>query len=410
MSYMPIEVELGKDGGTKQFSSFKEVVEWAQTESDYWRWLLSPDSDVTLETRQLCNPVAEPFRRAFQQIQQHATEAIKLQDTKNAVADNALANCAAKVKETFKEYYDRKGILFSGTERAKFVTRLKEDNGFVMAAAACGYFIKIPLPHTSIWVLKGVLEASYREHGFVDQRADHATALEELRRQWSQDIESSRALTTEAETKLSGLAVQGQSQLDKQAENYKHHFEHVEGELKAKIAAVDREWDDKKKALGEDMKLRASVDYWTTKARWHFAVLLAIAGLAVGLGYYLLPKVIIELEKFLTIPSGLKDPEKWHPHYSQIAVVIALGAVGVWFARVILRLFFSNVHLHSDAMERVTMVKTYLALVSEGKAPQDDDRKLMLQSLFRPASTGLLKEDAVPWPGLDKVTKAHGRE
>ncbi len=43
------------------------------------------------------------------------------------------------------------------------------------------------------------------------------------------------------------------------------------------------------------------------------------------------------------------------------------------------------------------MVKVFLALLEEQNAVQkDEDRRLILDVLFRPAVTGLLKEEAAP--------------
>ena len=401
MSYMPIEVTLGKEGGTKTFSSFKEVLEWVQIESQNWQWLLAPP-DLTFDVRQLCNPVMAPFRNAFQQIQQEASSATQFTPRANVDADAAFASFATKIKDAFAEHYDRKGVLFSGTERAKFLTSLKDEHGYIVAAAACGFFIKILLPTTSVWVLKGLLEASYREHGFVDQRADHAKALEELRKQWSQDIDSSRAATKEAEAKLSSLATEGQALLKTQKENCAFRFDEVNAELKAMIAEAKRNFENLKNALDADMRLQAPVKYWTKKARSHFWLSWGFAAIAViaGGGFWLLLQP--HVEKLLDVSKGTGEPDRWH---WQLGIVIAGGFVAIWFVRILVRLFLSNVHLHSDAKERLTMVQTYLALLSGGNAPKDEDRKLMLQTLFRPASTGLIKDDAVPLTIVELATK-----
>jgi hypothetical protein len=59
--------------------------------------------------------------------------------------------------------------------------------------------------------------------------------------------------------------------------------------------------------------------------------------------------------------------------------------MGFWILRVVSRLFHMNVVATADAGERVTMVKTYLALFDEKKL-SEADRILVLQALFRPTS------------------------
>ena len=56
-------------------------------------------------------------------------------------------------------------------------------------------------------------------------------------------------------------------------------------------------------------------------------------------------------------------------------------------------MFLNHQHLGTDAAQRVTMVQTYLALIESDKLPKDEDRKLILQSLFRPGSDGIVKDD-----------------
>ncbi|UUF13757.1 MULTISPECIES: DUF6161 domain-containing protein [Flavobacterium] len=65
---------------------------------------------------------------------------------------------------------------------------------------------------------------------------------------------------------------------------------------------------------------------------------------------------------------------------------------------------FSSFHLARDAQEREKLTMYYLSLIKEG-AIVDDDKKLILQSLFSRADSGLLKEDSSPtMPGIiDKI-------
>lgn len=61
---------------------------------------------------------------------------------------------------------------------------------------------------------------------------------------------------------------------------------------------------------------------------------------------------------------------------------------------------FSSFHLARDAQEREKLTMYYLSLIKEG-AVGEDDKKLILQSLFSRADSGLLKEDSSPtMPGI----------
>jgi hypothetical protein len=72
------------------------------------------------------------------------------------------------------------------------------------------------------------------------------------------------------------------------------------------------------------------------------------------------------------------------------------------------RLFSENVQILREAEERVTMIKTFLAMMRDGKDGQaivnDNDRILILRSLFRPSAvTGV--DDSPPMPLYDIVNK-----
>lgn len=55
-----------------------------------------------------------------------------------------------------------------------------------------------------------------------------------------------------------------------------------------------------------------------------------------------------------------------------------------------------------DAKERRTMVMSYLALAHKGKA-DSEDRKIILEALFRPTEDGIVKDDASADPNFTGV-------
>lgn len=84
------------------------------------------------------------------------------------------------------------------------------------------------------------------------------------------------------------------------------------------------------------------------------------------------------------------------------ALVVTLMAVMI---RVALRQFNTYSHLSLEAAERVTMVKTYLALLNEGKLKSDQDRHLALEALFRTSQTGMIAETSFNSP-VDIIVKS----
>ena len=77
----------------------------------------------------------------------------------------------------------------------------------------------------------------------------------------------------------------------------------------------------------------------------------------------------------------------------KVSVMILISTIGVWLVRLSTKIFISNLHLGTDTYERVTMIKTYFALLAEDKGLRSTDRELILQTLFRPSTTGFIKDD-----------------
>ncbi len=148
------------------------------------------------------------------------------------------------------------------------------------------------------------------------------------------------------------------------------------------------------------MALRAPVSYWEKKQNHHSAESKRVGWGVVGAMWVLLALIggLVIWASEGVIPGAALPTWK--------AVILGLvGGMGFWAVRLIVRIYLSHRHLANDAAERVTMVQTYLALHEDGKVPSDDDRKLVLAALFRSASDGFVKDDAVINPLLEAFTR-----
>ena len=104
-------------------------------------------------------------------------------------------------------------------------------------------------------------------------------------------------------------------------------------------------------------------------------------------------------EIFLNVPPNEK-PQVW-----QVGVFSVAAFFGIWLERILVRLFVSNIHLATDAEERVTMLQTYLSIIREGSEFAPEDKKLILERLFHPAADGLVKDDGAPPSPLEMLSR-----
>ena len=155
-----------------------------------------------------------------------------------------------------------------------------------------------------------------------------------------------------------------------------------------------------KKAHREEINLKEPVTFWSRRQKSSLiaSVILAFAfcvGL-VGAGYVL-------MRESQTIYEGLKvgDPIE----YWRVAAMLLLGGLVFWFLRILSKIFLSQLHAWSDAQERVVMVQTYLSLLQDEKGLAVEDRRLVLEALFRPAPSGIIKDDGVPPAVFEMISK-----
>jgi hypothetical protein len=93
-------------------------------------------------------------------------------------------------------------------------------------------------------------------------------------------------------------------------------------------------------------------------------------------------------------------PDAW-----RVAMLVLIGLFAVWGVRLVVRMFLSHLHLATDAGERVVMARTYLSLLEGDRLASKEDRQLILQALFRPASDGIVKDEGIPPSALEFLTR-----
>ncbi len=409
MSTDRIQVTLGPDVGGKSFKTFKEVSEWLAKEREFWDML----REVRSNTRE-AQIVWQPFEDCFRQLgeilnqlaaqEREAVEWRKRAESENVGevqkqeflrrADLDTKPFADRIKSSFQQFYQRNGVIPSISPRAKFVATVAKNSGPGVALFATGYLMRTRLDFGGTEMLEGALAASYFETGITDREPAETESLAELRRSWQDQFQKIH----------DDIATSAQRQSELNTETGAQHLKQ-QSEFADLIAKEKADWVALHKTYDENLALAKPVEFWKKKARSHFWLswIFGIVALIAGGGvYWLLHNLFQET---LRVPDGLKDPAAWHPEYWRLGVMIAAGIFGVWVIRILVRLFLSHVHLLADANERVTMAQTYLSLLrSDGGLPEKD-RQLILQTLFRPASSGVVKDDGVPLSWIEAITK-----
>jgi hypothetical protein len=147
----------------------------------------------------------------------------------------------------------------------------------------------------------------------------------------------------------------------------------------------------------EQMKLRAPVEYWRTKAAEHKRD-------AGDLRNWLVGFFVLMIGGYVIAIVGLHDQLaefllKFQGNTGALLIVSAsfalLASLPLWVGRLLVKFYLSEHHLATDAKEREVMTQTYLALTAEG-AVDEKDRTLILSALFRSTPDGVVKDNSQP--------------
>lgn len=179
--------------------------------------------------------------------------------------------------------------------------------------------------------------------------------------------------------------------------NTKGDFEIFDKDSKLKIGELEKTYKEK-------LKLEGPATYWSERAKklrrqgWIALTCLIIFILLVC-------DSLNELlwrtpEQIFT--SYFKDDHSAAIRWS--IIYITLIAFLAFCIKAISKVMFSSFHLARDSEERHTLTYFYLALLKESKI-DTEEKKLIMQSLFSRADTGLLKEDSSPTMPNDLVGK-----
>jgi len=366
-------------GISKPFNTSEELLSWIKSEKTASKWLgtASQQGGHTRIQSMVTNWLTE-IHNQISAVQSSPT------------ATKEFSNNYRSLSDQIEQKLENRFILLEGDSIREFILSLKDkDPG--LASHALAYFCGADMD-ASPKSLQGYFRALCFQENISDKANAEAQAIVELKSSHSKTFDEVVSRVEGTKTAFEGHLKSAAQQQREQETHFKKIVEDGTKELEAL-----------KKTYDQEMSLRASVAYWKEKAKWNkiaaivFGAVAAIIGLvfAGGLVYYA-----------NTVLQGTADsPPKWW----EVGTMVILATFGIWAIRVFVQLMYSNTHLASDASERVTMILTYLAMMRESVLPTHEQNKLLiLQALFRPGSTGVIKDDGSPSTWLDFIAQKVG--
>jgi len=377
-----LTVTFSVDGSERVFNNLEELKEFLQFEVDFWTWISKVNNSLF---GQLHSLYPAQLTSVIITIDQYATD-------KNP-------NRLVAIQQETRSIFAQKKLPPSSSKLGQFINTVAEADKDV-AAAMLSSAMELPINNATHWsVLKGRTLLALHESPFLD--IDYKAAAKSL---------SKLSLVhTEEIKKFKRQQKQAEKVADEQLETDRHRVTQLLADSETAWTSLKEEISD---ALGsfktvesqyrEFMGLKAPVEYWTKKAEKHKA------GSEQNLERLTSFAVIGGL--ILTAFLGIMAAIAWNlatsnpplPVYLTLVTISLAVTTGViWATRVFVRNYLSEQHLYIDAEERATMIQTHLALI-EGGQNDPDERKILLQAIFRPTADGMVKDDAAPsFPGAN---------
>ena len=205
-----------------------------------------------------------------------------------------------------------------------------------------------------------------------------------------------------SEDELRGL---GKRILKKYVRLKRDYFRRSAGLLEASEETVEKA----RQIYHSQIELDSAVEYWRNKRDSHRKSknvwLVVLIGLLLSTG--IAPFVIFQ---YLPV-ENFADDKLLLNIINPITLITSILVISLlsFTIRMCSRQFSTQQHLFLEAVERMTMLKTYLALMNENKLTEQEDRKIALDALFRPAKTGIIADHGSIVPS-DTVVKIIDRQ
>lgn len=382
----PIEVETAEDT-TEVFSSIDAIRDWLAIQQDFTAFL----GQVGQHEGSL-----NPFRRHLEAGYNAIAQTTNSLEQAIARDDDSADTPRKQLIEEFDRWFVRKHPRLANAnswyaDALKKISATEPVLAGYMLAHLLGYSQNFdfnqPVVRAAVW------KAEALANGFSGAEASLRSQLETLLGELNQELSATRAtgskVAQDYQTARKAAARLGRilrrnfsTQLNEQSGSFdKMHVEALD-----RLASLEDTYDKK-------LALSSAVSYWTNKARTHKRVAIAMTIATTGIvsvGIWIVGLAVLQLIQSL---ASTTDQSLW-----PLGVIAVYGTILIYVMRLLVRFTMSQFHLHEDAQQRAVMTQAYLALLKEGTALGDDDRRLVLEILFRPMNAGLIKDDSSMTP------------
>jgi hypothetical protein len=383
-------LDLKDNGGLLAPASLAAVNTWIEGELSFWSWL---------RRIRVGGAHHQGIMHALGQLDQAQHSVNEARQHKESDPQH-YQNQLKLVRSHLEDVFIRQRLPHSSTPQAMRIEGFREEAGDHPASFFASVFVPPQQGHhfnpqeLQGWrgLIEGVIERYCLASAPAEGRGQAADrSFEQLRAKAEALLGEKKTAYDALHREFSTLEISIKRMADQQKDVFDEAQAARVSDFEKLVDAHKQEMETLRRTYEEAIALRAPVSYWaekrrshTTQAKWTGGLSFAgIGATALGLGW--------TIHDLIRSTGTTAAPEPW-----RIALLVLVGIFAVWGVRLIVRMFLSHLHLATDAAERMVMTQTYLSLLDGRHLPKDEDRKLILQALFRPTSDGLVKDEAIP--------------
>lgn len=381
-----LEFHLFPETLIKKFKSFDIFYKFISKEADFWTDCSS-------------GRISE-IRAHFNDIKNYLDNALRFAEDPNNT-NNAISHLNVAIERV---KYNQFPCIFSITEIGKKIKKIYD----ISPTRAEGYACYLNGMHSygnfnDKNYLAGVL------CGFAYENPELAVTLTEEERQARlgsiptlNDLvnQSMKELSDETDRiqVISSQEAAAIQELKKSFEEEKEQLlNNAESDKENFLTESKQKINDLEELYGEKLRLSKPAQYWkeTKSAYFKTGISWTTVTLAFTVGYlFFIRWIIFDIQKQESQLTKVIKSINFDTIKYGILLTLAIS-VGIFLINLFTKLAISAFHLSRDANERLQLTHLYLALLNE-KAVTQEERTIVLQSLFSRADTGLLKGDSSP--------------
>jgi len=391
-------ITIKTETGSKWFDEPEKLLAWVQQQRQLYAF------HAQQSQRYQMHQLFATFDNSWNNLQQQITQG--LQRFKND-PDNYNTR-VEQFSQGFANFLKNKQLFTDEAPFYDFIQRqASKSSEFGLAAIAVVFDVNVSPIDRKMY--QGLQEADAYISGNQDRVRDEADSLQMLKERWDTEFEEQRdklkadnsgELLELIQHKVNAdkLIKKWDEQTEAQSVDLETHKEQFKQEFDDGLLKAKNDLENLTKTYDDKLALHAAVRYWGIQQKSN-------RNKAIGFGIVMSLMIIAVVTTLMIFVDTHLNTTIKDVALNKLITVAVITTFGIWLIKVAANIFMSHLHLTTDAQERRTMIHTYLALTRKGQGPKEEDRQLILQTLFRPSTTDMVKNDQGPAQLVDMINR-----